>query len=72
MHSPQEQFASMIAGLEAAGLSRSDIARQADVSKATVTRLGNGNGKAPGYVTVEKIKSLSDSVCVSHTKLILR
>lgn len=62
----------MIAGLEAAGLTRADIARQAEVSKATITRLGNGDGIRPGYNTIARIKSLQDSVRVSHTKLFLR
>lgn len=71
MSSPQEQFAAMITGLEAAGLSRTDIARQADVSKATITRLGNGDAIRPGYDTIAKLKNLQDSVRVLHTKQIL-
>jgi hypothetical protein len=47
------QIESMIAGLELAGLSRSEIAAQAHVSKNTVWRLANGEAPAPSYAFLQ-------------------
>lgn len=58
----------MIAGLEQRGLSRSEIARGSGVSKATVTRYGNGTIVDPSYLTAIKIQKFADSVRVFPLK----
>ena len=58
----------MIAGLEQRGLKRSEIARQSGVSRATVSRYGNGYAKAPAYECVVRIKNLSAAYRISDLK----
>jgi predicted transcriptional regulator len=58
VHSPQEQFASMIAGLEAVGMTRSEIAREAHCSRMTVWRYAEGMAIDPKYQTVRSIETL--------------
>jgi transcriptional regulator with XRE-family HTH domain len=55
---PQENFAAMIAGLEATGISRTEIARQCHVSRGTVWRLAQGIGKEPTWSTGRSIEQL--------------
>jgi transcriptional regulator with XRE-family HTH domain len=58
MHSDADQFASLIAGLEAIGLSRSEIATTCRLSRANVWRLAAGEARNPSFATVRKIEKL--------------
>lgn len=53
-----EQFQAMIAGLESAGLTRTQIAQQARLSRATVWRLATGEGREPLYSTISAIETV--------------
>nr|WP_280173970.1 helix-turn-helix transcriptional regulator [Rhizobium sullae] len=48
----------MIAGLESAGMSHAEIARQAGVSRQTIWRLANGEGRAPLWRTIARIEAV--------------
>lgn len=53
----------MIGACEAIPLTRSEIARRAGLSPATITRLANGErGQAPSYETVQAIRSVLTTV----------
>ncbi|WP_179119541.1 helix-turn-helix domain-containing protein [Ensifer adhaerens] len=56
--SPQQRAALMIEALEAGGVSRSEIARAAHVSRNTVWRLASGEARQPACETVERIEKL--------------
>ncbi len=58
MHSDADQFASLIAGLEAVGLSRSEIATSCHVTRATIWRLAAGEAREPTFATVRRIERL--------------
>lgn len=49
----------MICGLEAGGLSRTEIAREAKVSRMTVWRLAEGVAREPSYHTIERINGVA-------------
>ena len=51
-----EDFASIIAGLEATGLSRTEIAREAHLSRMTVWRLAEGEAREPSFRVVSSIE----------------
>lgn len=51
-------FEALIAGLESSGMSRSDIAMHAGVSRDTVWRLATGQAKRPSFDTVSRIEKL--------------
>lgn len=53
----EEQFATMIAGLEASGVSRAAIARECNLSRMTVWRLAEGVG-TPRWPTGQRIQEL--------------
>lgn len=53
-----EDFAGLIAGLEASGRSRAEIARAAGISRATVWRLATGQAREPAYGTIQRLKRL--------------
>lgn len=59
---PQDQFAGMIAGLEAEGLGRTEIAEMSGVSRTTIWRLVNGVGKNHFHETIAKIETVHRSV----------
>jgi transcriptional regulator with XRE-family HTH domain len=67
MPNQTEQFQAMIAGLESAGLSRAEIARRAGLSRMTVWRLAEGEGREPLYRTVRAIEAVQQKFCpVNH------
>jgi len=57
-----EQFAAWIAGLESEGLSRTEIAERAGVSRNTVWRLATGSATMPSHSTVSRIEKIYTSV----------
>lgn len=61
---PQETFAAMIAGLESAGLSRTEIAIRAGISRNTVWRMATGEVREPAYSTVIRVERLAKSAAV--------
>lgn len=65
---PQQTFVGMIAGLEATGTSRAEIARQCHVSRGTVWRLAEGVVKEPTWSTGHKIEQLFFLRAVSPVK----
>lgn len=58
MQETVEKVASMLAGLESAGLTRTQIARGAQISRQTLYRLLNGEYSAPSYETIIKLEAL--------------
>jgi DNA-binding NarL/FixJ family response regulator len=63
-----ERFAALIAGLEDQGLSRDDIARQSNLSPATVWRYATQNVRQPSYQTASRIESLAKKYAISTLK----
>ena len=61
---PQEEFAAMIAGLESAGLSRTEIANRAGISRNTVWRMATGEVQEPAYSTVMRLERLAKTAAV--------
>lgn len=57
-----DEFAAMISGLEACGISRPEIARRARISCNTVWRLASGEAKQPKYETIQKVMDLKQKV----------
>ena len=53
-------FAALIAGLELAGLKRSDIARQANLSPAYVTQLAAGTRREPSWSIGNRLVGLAE------------
>jgi len=53
-----EDFAGLVAGLEASGHTRTEIARAAGISRATVWRIATGNAREPGAHTIERLRRL--------------
>lgn len=64
MLTQQEQYAGMIAGLEAEGLSVDEIARRSGVGRSTVYRHRAGDARLPTHETVVRIKSVYESLRV--------
>ena len=62
MPSQAENFAAMIAGLEATGISQQEIARRTGVSRATVWRMATGMGRNHRHSTVLRIEQLHEKV----------
>ncbi|KQV11320.1 hypothetical protein ASC97_15470 [Rhizobium sp. Root1203] len=60
--SAPELFQAMIVGLESAGLTRSEIAQRAGISRMTVWRLAVGDGRQPAYQTIQRIEALKAKV----------
>jgi transcriptional regulator with XRE-family HTH domain len=58
MLSDRARFASIIAGLERAGISQPQIAAQTGLSRGTFGRLANEISRARSYATVHKIETL--------------
>jgi predicted transcriptional regulator len=58
MPSDAQRFASLIAGLEASGISRSEIANQCGLSRANVWRIAVGEARKPNYSTIRRIEHL--------------
>lgn len=58
-------IASMLAGLESAGLTRTEIAREARLSRQTLYRLINGEYSSPAYETIARLKALE----TNHARL---
>lgn len=58
-----DQFAAIIAGLESQGISRSDIAKGAGISRATVWRLAVGDARLPSYQTITRLKNFERQSC---------
>lgn len=52
----------MIAGLESSGMTRTEIARKAGVSRMTVWRLAVGEGRSPLYETIHALENLSKNL----------
>ena len=57
-----DQFASMIEGLRAAGMTYREIAERSHVSHGTVWRAANGMAKEPLYSTYTKIERLAEKL----------
>lgn len=53
-------FAAIIAGLESAGLGRSEIARQAGISKTYVTQLAAGDRREPRWTVGDRLLNLAE------------
>jgi len=53
-------LAAIIAGLEAAGLSRPEIAVEARLSRNTVHRAACGDMRQPSYSTVQRLVNIFD------------
>ena len=64
---PSPDQLALIAGLEQIGLSRSEIAERAGLSRQTLYRLVNGDGRAPQFETFEKLEKLSRRVGMQPT-----
>jgi transcriptional regulator with XRE-family HTH domain len=60
--SPQEVFQSMIAGLEDRGLSRTQIAEEAGLSRATVWRLATGEAREPSWQTIDALRNIEKRI----------
>jgi IS30 family transposase len=58
MHRPTN-FSAVLAGLESAGYSSGDIARQSGVHRSTIWRLKTGEIRAPKFDAGERILSLA-------------
>lgn len=59
----------MIEGLEAKGLTRSEIARAASISRTTVFRLAVGDARLPSFETISRLQALDARVSlVTDTK----
>lgn len=52
----REHFEALIKGLEASGVSRTEIARECHVSRATVWRLAEGVVREPAFSTGQRIE----------------
>lgn len=52
-----DKFASMIAGLESVGLTRTQIAEGSGISRMTVWRLAEGEARRPSFETIERLKT---------------
>lgn len=55
----KEHFEGLIAALESQGMTRSEIAYGAGVSRDTVWRLATGTARRPSHETIERIKNFS-------------
>lgn len=49
-------FQGLIAGLESQGLSRTEIARAAGISRQTVWRIASGQAREPGFNTIRRLE----------------
>jgi len=56
--SSQDRYASMIAGLQESGLSRTEIARAIGLSRSTVWRAATGMWREPDHQSVVKLDRL--------------
>jgi transcriptional regulator with XRE-family HTH domain len=57
-------FESIIAGLQGAGLSRTDICRQTGLSQATIWRAVHGEMRAPAFETYQRLAHLAERLGV--------
>ena len=57
----KEHFEGLVAALEAQGMTRSEIAHGAGVSRDTVWRLATGNARRPSHETIERLKLFSQN-----------
>ncbi|MCZ8548705.1 hypothetical protein OOJ09_31510 [Mesorhizobium qingshengii] len=64
---PADLFPAMIAGLESAGLSRADIAEQAQVSKTTIWRMANSTSRDHLSATASRVAGLHERVVGGDT-----
>lgn len=55
-------YQALITGLESAGLTRSEIAQRAGISRMTVWRLAVGDGRQPAYQTVKALETLRETL----------
>jgi predicted transcriptional regulator len=55
-----EDFRGLIAGLEASGIKRSEIARSAGISRQTVWRIATGQAQEPYFSTIRRIKEIGN------------
>ena len=62
MQDTAEKVSSMLAGLEGAGLTRTQIARGAQLSRQTIYRLLNGEYSQPAYETIKRLEALETRV----------
>lgn len=59
-----EQFAALIAGIENQGISRTEIAYGARISRTTVWRFAEGAAHNPSFETVTRLVTYAEKVCV--------
>jgi hypothetical protein len=62
MSNAAEQYASMIRGIESLGITRTEIARGAQVSRTTVFRLAVGDARQPSFETISRIKAFEERI----------
>ena len=67
-----DEFASMVAALEASGLSRTEIAAEAHVSRMTVWRFAEGLAREPSVRTVSKIAAVVERHGLRAPELVRR
>lgn len=63
-------FQSMLAGLAATGMTTTDIARQAGLSRQTLYRLENGEARAPSFSTYERLDRVYRANVPADVKLV--
>ncbi len=54
-----DEFAAIIAGLESQGMTPTEVAREAGLSRMTVWRIAYGETSRPSQETVTRLKSLA-------------
>jgi transcriptional regulator with XRE-family HTH domain len=61
-------FQTMVAGLQDAGLSRTQICRQTGLSQATIWRAVHGEMRAPAFDTYDRLVRLAEKVGVPQSR----
>jgi len=59
-----EQFAALIAGIESRGISRTEIAVGARISRTTVWRLATGEARAPSFETITRLIRYEEKIAL--------
>lgn len=67
-----DEFAAIIAGLEAQGISQTEIARETGLSRMTIWRLTVGETPRPSYDTVQRLKTFQQRVTPHVTDMLHR
>jgi len=64
----QDHFEGLVAALESQGMTRTEIAEQSGLSRATVWRVAVGDARRPSHETVERLVALNNFRSVSPMK----